>query len=189
MVCGKTLTDTHLNHQHSAEEALCVKVEGDQVLQLASQLTAAALNCVISGLPKTCLGSPIAGQFAFCNMACSFGMTTTVINGHRIDCIKAIDCANNGGTFNIATGTCAGGPTCSDNGAPCSDDDLSACANPDTATCVGAAGSCHNQPLCNTDLETPLCFEPPGPAGSSKQCKAARQNDCTIFSGAPPCAQ
>jgi hypothetical protein len=44
---------------------------------------------------------------------------------------------------------------------------------------------CEARPLCNRSLG--LCFEPPGPAGGSKQCNDARQNDCTIFSGAPPC--
>jgi len=186
LVCGKTLTDTHLNHQHSAEEALCVKVEGNQVLQLASQLTAAALNCVISGLPKTCAGSPIVKQFTFCSMACALGKTTTVIDGQSIDCVKAIDCANNGGMF--SGGRCTGAGTCSDNGAPCTEDDLTACANPDSATCVPTAGTCHSQPLCSTS-NSDLCFEPPGPAGSPKQCQDARSNNCTIFSGAPPCAQ
>ena len=37
----------------------------------------------------------------------------------------------------------------------------------------------------NTDRN--LCFEPPGNTASSNQCNDAQQNDCTIFSGAPPC--
>ena len=157
-ICGKTITDTHLNHQHSAVEALCVKVEGVQVLQLASQLTAAALNCVISGEASNCAGTTIAAQFSACNAACAAGNTTAVVNGTRIDCIKAIDCLNNGGTF-----------------------------NPATAGCQIATSNCHTQMLCNRAIG--LCFEPPGPAGGPQQCNDARQNECTIFSGAPPCAQ
>jgi hypothetical protein len=48
--------------------------------------------------------------------------------------------------------------------------------------------ACEAQPLCNRSLG--LCFAPqPGPAGSAKLCNAARTNTCSIFSGAPPCAQ
>jgi len=183
-ICGKTLTDTHLNHQHSAEEALCVKIEGMTILQLASQLTAAALNCVISGGPADCSASSTATLFSACNAACVAGNTTGMINGQPVDCIDAIDCANNGGTFDMTTLFCQTG-ICSDNGSPCNDDNLGRCANPSTAMCLRTP-SCHTQPLCSSPE---LCFEPPGSAGSSKQCKDARQNTCTIFSGAPPCAQ
>ena len=153
-VCGKTLTNTALNDAASAEEALCVKVQGVQVLQLASQLTAAALNCVISGTSTSCAGTAIADQFNACNAACAAGRTTATVGGNSVDCIGAIDCANNGGTFDLASGTC------------------------------GSSGfNCHNQPLCNGN-DPALCFEPPGPAGSTDNCNAARQNDCTIFNGA-----
>jgi hypothetical protein len=158
LVCGRRLTDTHLDHQHSAQEALCVSVAGTPQLQLASQLTAAALNCVMSGQPSSCAGNLIAAQFSACNAACAAGRTTAIVAGVRIDCIKAIDCANNGGTFDPATRSCR----------------------------VGSE-SCHDQELCNETVG--LCFESPGPAGGPRQCNAARMNDCTIFSGAPPCAQ
>jgi hypothetical protein len=158
-VCGRQITDTHLDHLHSAAEALCIRVEGSPILQLASQLTAAALNCVISGQPSTCAGSPIAEQFSACNTACAAGKTKALVDGVKINCITAIDCANNGNTFNALTGACQ----------------------------EGGEGNCHDQPLCSE--VSGLCFEPPGPAGGAKLCHAARMNDCTIFSGAPPCAQ
>ena len=143
-VCGETLTDTHLNHQHSAEEALCVRIQGQQILQLASQLTAAALNCVMTNNSTNCTGVSIQEVFQACNGACANGQVTAQVGGKTVDCITAID------NFN---------------------------SNP----------ACEGQPLCNSSLG--LCFEPPGPAGSSKQCHDARLNSCTIFSGAPPCAQ
>jgi hypothetical protein len=157
-VCGKVLTNTGLNNPQSAEEALCVKVEGTQILQLASQLTAAALNCVISGHSTTCSGSPIATTFQACNAACAAGNTTAIVGGKSIDCITAIDCANNGGSFSVASGSCRAGGT----------------------------DSCDQQLLCNEGAD--LCFEPPGPAGSTDNCNAARQNSCTIFNTAAECA-
>jgi hypothetical protein len=70
-----------------------------------------------------------------------------------------------------------------------------ACANGDTTAIVdttaidcieaiddynnGLTNDCHNQPLCNEDIG--LCFEPPGPAGSSKANNKAIANDCTIL--------
>src|ERR1051326_9219444 len=48
-ICGECINDTALNDAASAVEAMCVSPRGDPTLQLARQLTAAALNCVISG--------------------------------------------------------------------------------------------------------------------------------------------
>ncbi len=48
-VCGEKIINTKLNDAASALEGLCVAVKGNQELQLARQLTAAALNCAISG--------------------------------------------------------------------------------------------------------------------------------------------
>jgi hypothetical protein len=143
-VCGKTITDTRLNDQHSAEEALCVRVQGTQLLQLASQLTAAALNCVITNGSANCTGVSIQNAFQACNSACASGQLAALVNGQTVDCETVIEAFN---------------------------------SNP----------ACEAQPLCNQRLE--LCFNPPGPAGSAKECNDARQNTCTIFSGAPPCAQ
>jgi hypothetical protein len=181
LVCGETLTDTHLNHQHSAQEALCVRPQGDQVLQLASQLTAAVLNCVISGQTDLCSGSSAEAEFTACNAACVLGNTTAMVGSDTINCVDAIDCFNNGGSFDPATGFCRTG-TCA-NGAPCNAENP--CA--DLSACTPLPDNCHDQPLCNEDLG--LCFNQPGPAGGSKQCNAANGNTCTIFSGAPPCAQ
>ncbi|MHC4934489.1 MAG: SdrD B-like domain-containing protein [Planctomycetota bacterium] len=99
-VCGETITDTSTGgvlpgDLSSALEAVCVRVQGVPERQLYRQLTAAALNCVVSGDPS-CALIPLQGvTWADCNMACS-GM------GDPADiqsCISQIDCWNNGGTY------------------------------------------------------------------------------------------
>jgi hypothetical protein len=58
--------------------------------------------------------------------------------------------------------------------------------NAETGSCETTGDSCHSRPLCNEDIG--LCFDRPGPAGSSTKCNAAigrrrAPNDCTIFGG------
>ena len=57
MVCGKTLTNTDLNDAMSALEALCG--QGGGITQLVSQLTAAALGCVVTNGNADCSGVSI----------------------------------------------------------------------------------------------------------------------------------
>jgi hypothetical protein len=49
-VCGESISTTGIDDAASALEAMCVRVRGEQRLQLARQLTAAALNCVVTDL-------------------------------------------------------------------------------------------------------------------------------------------
>lgn len=179
MVCGKFLNSTALADLASAEEALCVSPRGDKKLQLARQLTAAALNCVISGAGDGCAGTSIEATFAACDALCA-----GTGSGDVTDCIEAIDCFNNGGKV-LANGQCQVG-TCSDDGDPCSSDDDCrpsrggrGCADPSSAVCVPTPGNCHDRPLVNASLG--LFFDPPGPAGSSGKCNDASRNNCTIF--------
>lgn len=65
-------------------------------------------------------------------------------------CIESIDCFNNGGVF-----------------------------DPDSKECVYLEGNCHEQPLCDSPIAG-MCFDPPGPATSSRECRQAKANDCTI---------
>ncbi len=177
-ICGETLTDTDLNHNHSAEEALCVSIKAEPRLQLARQLTAAALNCIVSGNPgpANCVGVDLYQDlFTKCNAACAANVSEAFGA-----CIAVIDCLNNGGHPGLdALGgfLCASG-TCSDNGALCTPTRRGNCANPETATCNPSA-NCHSEPL-------PGPFEPPGPAGSSKKCSAAIGNTCEIFDASCP---
>ena len=159
-ICGTTISNTNVGSPNSALEAICISPKGDSRLQLARQLTAAALNCGITnnndeGTCSTdangaapCAGVSIGDVFDACNAACLTG-TTAVVNGNTISCIEAIDCFNNGGIFDPATGTCADA----------------------TGT------SCHDRDLVNGCFD----FSTPGPAGSSNACNDARKNNVTVL--------
>jgi len=175
-VCGHLIDDTDPKppnftptSQSSALEAICVSPQGAQVLQLARQLTAAALNCVMSqgtplplgshADPSICGGTDIATLWTECDDLCAFNGPVTP---HGLDiggCINALDCFNNGGLAD-ATGNCGPNPN----------------------------GNCHNRDLCQVDasghpIPGGICYPDPGPAGSSDACNAARDNNCTIIFG------
>ncbi len=177
-VCGEIISNTNLNDAGSTEEAMCVPVKGASELQLARQLTAAKLNCIMSGGGVTCDGVSVENLVNQCNSLCggpSFFTTMTVT-----ECIDAIDCFNNGGENVPDNGGlfCKKG-TCSDNGEPCNSDDLSRCDEPEEAMCIPTPNTCHDQPLVNEDLG--LDFDPPGPAGSSKKCNDANKSKCHVI--------
>jgi hypothetical protein len=103
-ICGETITAAattddqstglieSVDNASSALEALCVKVGGRQRLQLARQLTALSLNCIVSGLGADCAGSTqLANVFASCNAACIDDMAIVA------SCIERIECLNGGG--------------------------------------------------------------------------------------------
>ena len=92
----RTIDNTEVDPQSplemSALEALCVSPKGDQRLQLARQLTAAALNCVISGAGANCGGLlEIKATFTNCNNLCA-GPPGTDLGM----CIEELDAFNNG---------------------------------------------------------------------------------------------
>src|SRR3989475_9057647 len=73
-ICGHAITDVGVNDGHSALEALCVNIGGDQRLQLVRQLLTAALNMAAGGatFPK----------FAACNAVCQDpGAAVTQLSG------------------------------------------------------------------------------------------------------------
>jgi hypothetical protein len=163
-ICGTVIDNTDVGNVNSALEAICVSPKGDSRLQLARQLTAAALNCGITNSTGTpgqcavqdgtapCAGVSVEDVFNACNAACPTG-TTADVGGNTINCIGAIDCFNNGGNFDPATGNC--------------DDALTE--------------SCHDRAL-ETDC---FDFQPPGPAGSPKACNDARKNDVVVVPPLP----
>jgi hypothetical protein len=163
-VCGTIIDNTDVGNTHSALEAICVSPKGDSRLQLARQLTAAALNCGITNSTGTpgecsaqdgatpCVGVSIEAVWDACNAACPTG-TTADVGGNTISCIGAIDCFNNGGLFDPATGNCN--------------------------DAVGE--SCHDRNLV-TDC---FSFNPPGAAGSPKACNDARKNDVLVVPPLP----
>jgi len=144
-VCGEIIDNTVLNSADSAVEAICVSPRGDQRLQLVRQLTAAALNCIITNGNPDCTGVSVEEVFQTCNASCASGDPSAPDT-----CIGLLDCFNNGGTID-GSGNCV----------------------------TGAPNNCHDRLLVNDSLN--LNFEPPGPAGSSNECNAARDNTCTVI--------
>jgi hypothetical protein len=189
-ICGETLTAAATTappppngNASSAIEAMCVRVQGQPARQLARQLTAARLNCIVSGeTGGACDGVSVNEVFDLCNAACPADIEVT-IGSDTVNCIDALDCFNNGGQFDNATGVCTTG-TCSVGGADCSEDNP--CAE---GECIPLPNNCHNTEFA--DVEFPLpndslpasnpCFEKQGPAGSDDECKAANKSTCTII--------
>ena len=128
-VCGKTLTNTDVNDAMSALEALCG--EGGGVTQLTSQLTAAALNCVITSGNANCSDVSIADTFAACNAACAQGRTTVTVSGAAIDCVEAIDAFN-------SNPDCEARPLC----------------NFEVGVCFTKPGPAGSEKACNTAAKT-----------------------------------
>ncbi len=167
-VCGTYIDNTDVGNSHSALEAMCISVKGEPKRQLVRQLTAAALNCVMSG-SSDCSGLSVGDNFATCDALCA---GTGTDYGQ---CISAIDCFNNGGDW---VGDVFGGGYCAPAMTYCDDDDLASC---DTAEdCDGVdclSTSCHERELCQEDGDP--CFEG-GPAGSQAQCKEAEGNNIYV---------
>jgi hypothetical protein len=172
-VCGFRITNTvvypEAGWQESALEAMCISVKGDQQRQLIRQLTAAALNCEISGGPAGDCSQFHQDLIFGCNAICaansdSQGMT---------DCIDAIDDFNNGldagGTCDNSAGT-GSGDFCMDVGE---------CTATGDTICVPNA-SCHDRSMCPDEDDGPIdgsdyCFVG-GPTSSTGACKAASKN-------------
>jgi hypothetical protein len=148
---------------------MCISVKGETQLQLVRQLTAAALNCVMSGGDGNCTGVSIQDLQADCNAACVGDPSDRTMN----ECIDEIDCFNNGGDWD--GGICTYGTgLCEISGEDCSDD--VGCPGL-LDTCV-AFETCHDRDLCPDGGD--LCIEPPHPASSSKACTAAADNDIYV---------
>jgi len=96
-ICGKTISvENHTGLIAPVVEALCVSPGGDSALQLGRQLTAAALNCILSGGGDDCTGTSIYSRFTECNSAC-----VPMAEGDQVNsCIEELDCFNNGGMWN-----------------------------------------------------------------------------------------
>jgi hypothetical protein len=93
-VCGEVINTTVVNDANSALEAMCASPRGDQRIQLARQLTAMALNCIVSEVGPDCGGDAALDElFGDCNSACVGGPADRSIG----ECIGDVDCFNNGG--------------------------------------------------------------------------------------------
>ena len=165
-ICGTEINNTDVGSVNSALEAICVSSKGNQLLQLARQLTAAALNCIITSSAEpngetcpsagltgaVCGGVSIGDIFDACNAACEAGETSVTIDSQVISCVGALDCFNNGGSFEFDEGL-------------------------GEFVCLEVADSCHDRALDQGCFD----FEPPGSAGSSGACNDARKNDVNIL--------
>lgn len=174
-VCGQAITNTVLNDDDSAVEGICVNVKDGSIFQLARQLTAAALNCVVSDGVPDCSQTPLFQTlFASCNATCASSSATS---SQLTSCINQLNCLNNGGALN-ASGKCGAG-ICGDGVTSCTVGSI--CA--DGSECGGIdAGNCHQQLLVNSGLG--INFEPPGGAGSSTECNNAIKNACKVVTSA-----
>jgi hypothetical protein len=106
--------------------------------------------------------------FDTCNALCADPLADS---GMLSACLDELDCLNNGG-LPMGNGFCQLG-TCAGNLLPCE----KSCS--DASACVPLPGNCHDQPLVNEDLG--LDYDPPGPAGSSKRCNSAIENECKVL--------
>jgi hypothetical protein len=165
-ICGVTVDTVD-----EALQAICVSPKGDSRLQLARQLTSAALNCAITLADDACTaqdgalpcnGTSVEDVFNACNTACTNNEVQATIGSDTFSCIAAIDCFNNGGTFDTSDGSC---------NCPGGFDENGECLN-----------SCHSQPLSNGCFD----FVPPGAAGSPRACQDARKDCTTIFGSQCP---
>ena len=116
MVCGEILDNTGLGMIGSALESTCVRPRGDRRLRLARQLTATALNCVMTNGSGDCAGTSIEQTFASCNRACANAWDDEIR-----DCIRALDCFNKGGRM-LDDGMCQIGTCEDDPSMPCASD-------------------------------------------------------------------
>jgi len=172
-VCGHEIDNTDFEDMDSAIEGICQSPKGTLERQLFRQLTAAALNCVMSGGGNDCTGVSIGDHYAACNTLCETGSDS----GQTVTtCIDGLDCFNNGGMWM--------GDACIQGYGLCHiiEGDVmtdTACWDGCTDCCAGgeycvSQPSCHDRVLCNEDES--LCFDPPGPASSSVKCKDARKS-------------
>jgi hypothetical protein len=174
-ICGEDVDNTKVPDQASAVEAICVSPSLDKnlPLQVARQLMAAALNCAVTSdalVAEVCDGTSFEDVFHACNEACATAgshVVTADVGGHIINCGDALDCLNNGGIFDSATGQCGGSSGCHD----------------ENTTVVGACTISGVHCSSNTPCPAGAGECKPGAAGSSNACNAARGNNCTIFGG------
>ena len=162
-VCGQCISTTvPVNDASSAVEAICVSPSGDIVLQNARQLTALALNCIVSGFGSDCSGDAyLADLFSDCNNACTDVASTRT----NEECRDEIDCFNNGGNFDLSTGC----TLLTDN---CHERILGVCEDGTICTVENTTDG-----ICDSDGSQ--CN--PGPAGSSRDCNIAIKNHCAVL--------
>jgi len=193
-VCGQTITKTsNLAAPYldglglsSDLEGLCVSVKGVTQRQLYRQLTAAALNCAITGDDcDAVLARHTDVTFSECSALCASLTPSPVAPLAPVPtltankCISRLDCFNNGGQIidgKCATGLCDGVAEayCGAKYGDCVPTE----AVPEPV-CVPFEKNCHAEALCNEALG--VCPTKTA-ASSSAACREAKGDSCTIDS-------
>ncbi|MFN2375656.1 MAG: hypothetical protein ABR538_03915, partial [Candidatus Binatia bacterium] len=185
-VCGETISTTSNSSSPYVDglgltsnlEGLCMRSQGVKQRQLYRQLTAAALNCAISGDDcDVILAKYIDVSFTECSNLCE-GLAVAPDAPSVGECVAQLDCFNNGGQ--TVDGKCAIGTCANDSSLYCGSD-FGACpdVNALPQECVGFVNSCHDADLCNEDIG--VCPTKTS-ASSPRACQEAGKNDCTIDS-------
>ena len=168
LICGEKIDSpdsnpddgtTDVDDAASSTEAMCVPVKGDSRLQLARQLTAAGLNCLISGGGPDCAGTGIYSDvFEDCNDVCTDASAT---QSEITSCISELDCLNNGNNFE--NGNCSSGGQDNCHNRQLVNEELGLDFDP-----PGPAGSSN---ACNAAHDTPCAVIGPGEGpGGDDQC-------------------
>ena len=163
-ICGEIIDNTLLNSADSAVEAICVSPRGTQELQLVRQLTATALNCIITNGSPDCTNVSIQDVFQACDAACAAGDPSAADT-----CIGLLDCFNNGGTIDN-TGSCVSGGTNNCHNQPLINDSLNLNFEP-----PGPAGSSNE---CNDALGNTCTVIPPGETSCGTGLKCSGTETC-----------
>jgi hypothetical protein len=178
-VCGQPINpflgagNTGVDHKTAPIEALCMPNGGDFRSQVVFQLTAAKLNCAANGF-ATCASDPLfADAVAACDVALVCAPTSDANKSAQAACVSRLDCLNNGGAFDVATGSCKIGDCIDGSSADVGDCGLNLQC-PVGSACVPTPGNCHSNSFADF---------PDSQAGSQNACKAASRNACTIFGG------
>ena len=186
-VCGEVVRNTEFDDADSAVEAMCIAVKSNIRLQLARQLTAASLNCCVSGAGSDCAESPAWGFiFSGCNRACA----EQEAEGYQ-PCIAALDCLNSGRNLvNIEPVTCQ--PPLEDSCAfrPLCNDTLGLCFNGKQEKIAGSANA------CNAAIKSACSVIPPGESkciyGTKEEglecCGFCGDGECSPCEDADTCA-
>ena len=195
-VCGEYVTATSINNSveglglDSALEGLCVRSDGIEQRSLYRELVATALNCAMSGGggdPEFCdevLSRFVEVDFSSCNALCAGDSVLTGEGGPQAfadDCIDQLKCYNNGGV--IIRGKCAYGRCdvtkeyCGGQYGTCPP--IGVISFPILQVCERLSDNCKDEKFCQEGLN--VCPTNLGPS-SSRACRDAKRNDCTIDS-------
>ena len=170
VVCGEKINTVNTpanGNADSAIEGMCVPVQGQQNAQLARQLIAAKLNCIVSGDP-TCA---IVPDYAGCDAACAQG-NTSLPDG--TDCIGVIDAFNSGEACHVPiVGLCGNGTT-----DLCTANDLNANGRCEDGTKCKSPSA--DSDKCQVAKGTQCTVVPTRESACNTGCKTAGCENCSI---------